>query len=138
MAGSCLCRYVQGNRIHDLAALNQLPQLKTLNVSNNDVSSIDGIEACRELSTLVCSDNKLVDHKSIAALRLLEKLSTLDIQDNQLEDVEVGILALQGCHAPYFSEMGRIQRHDAKEYTCMRPSNKLSNVKHSALCVHGR
>lgn len=72
-----------------MGPLKQLPFLKTLNISNNELQTLNGIQECPELNTLLCAGNKLDDIQSISAVGGLPELETLDLQDNKIEDVEV-------------------------------------------------
>ena len=84
---------MQNNKLEDLQALQQLPCLRVLNISQNELTSLGGIEACTELNTLICSSNKLASLHSVQPLAECSALATLDIQDNQLNDAEVKAFA---------------------------------------------
>jgi dynein assembly factor 1 len=89
------CRFAQQNVLISLKGLENVPQLRTLNIGNNHLSSLQGIEVCPELSTLTASANQLA---SLAALRPLlgcKELQTLDLQCNKIEDPAIVELVAQ-------------------------------------------
>ncbi len=90
---------MQNNKLQDLQDLQQLPRLKVLNISQNELSTLAGIEASRELNTLICSKNKLVSLQSVQPLADCPLLTTLDIQDNHLNDARVLLATLLEKHS---------------------------------------
>lgn len=84
-----LCRYVQQNILDSLSGLEVLPDLDTLNVSNNRLSNLENISSLTSLQTLVCTYNKLKTGESVAELRHCSSLQTVDLQHNELDDPDV-------------------------------------------------
>lgn len=82
------CRFLQNNRIQALASLVHLPALNTLNVNNNEISKLLGLNKC-SLETLLCAQNKLATASDIAHLAEVTTLQTLDLQNNMLEDTDI-------------------------------------------------
>lgn len=69
------------------------PRLHSLNVSRNQLASLDGLSDLPELSTLLCAENRLDSIESIAVLGKMENIQTLDLQENDLADFD-GVLEL--------------------------------------------
>jgi len=65
--------------------LSQLTQLTSLDLSNNELSSLSGLEYLSNLSSLSLSDNKL---SSLEGLGQLSNLSSLSLRNNQLSSLE--------------------------------------------------
>ena len=63
-----------------------MPQLDSLNVSSNMLTSLEGLDACPNLSTLLATRNKLETIQALAPLANCPGLLTLDLQDNNLKD----------------------------------------------------
>ena len=84
-----LRRYVQQNILDNLSGVEILPDLDTLNISNNRLHNLENISSLTSLQTLVCTYNKLKSGESVAQLRHCSSLQTLDLQHNELEDPEV-------------------------------------------------
>lgn len=84
-----LRRYVQQNIINSLSGLEVLPELDTLNISDNRLCDLKSISDCNSLQTLVCTRNKLKTNDSVAELKRCTSLQTLDLQHNDLDDPEV-------------------------------------------------
>ena len=82
------CRFAQQNRIKAVADLSCAPDLNTLNVSNNEISTLSGLSKSK-LETLLCSNNQLSSVDSIAHLIDVPTLQTLDLQNNQLDDPRI-------------------------------------------------
>ena len=66
-----------------------LPDLDTLNISNNRLCNLENISSLSSLQTLVCTYNKLKTGESVAELRHCSSLQTLDLQHNELDDPDV-------------------------------------------------
>lgn len=66
--------------------LAALPQLDTLNVGGNAVTSLAGLAGCTQLRTLVACDNALASADALVALATCTQLESLDLQNNKLED----------------------------------------------------
>jgi dynein assembly factor 1, axonemal len=89
MEGSlAVCRFVQQNRICKLPSMSHLPMLKTLNISNNEIKIIEGLQHC-PLESLICAHNMLSSYESIKSLTDIQSLHTLDLQNNKLDDPRI-------------------------------------------------
>lgn len=88
-------RFLQQNALASLApgAFACLPQLDTLNVACNALASLEGLEGCAGLRTLVACDNHLAAPAALAPLAACTQLESLDLQNNALED-GAAVLAL--------------------------------------------
>ena len=62
--------------------------LISLNISDNKLNNIDGIENITSLQSLSIANEKLTDEK-ISKLNNLTKLSTLNINGNQIENIDI-------------------------------------------------
>ena len=69
--------------------MDRLPNLDTLNVSNNKLSSLPNLGCCPSLHTLLCSDNEISSVESLRNLTNNKELTTLDLQNNKFEEIEV-------------------------------------------------
>ena len=66
------------------------PSLNSLNISRNQLASLDGLDL-PELSTLLCAENELKSTADIAVLKGMINLQTLDLKENELADFD-GVL----------------------------------------------
>lgn len=66
----------------------KLDILETLNISNNNLTSLQGLACCPLLATLLVTHNQLGDGKALAELVHLPNLHTLDLQNNVITDPE--------------------------------------------------
>jgi Leucine-rich repeat (LRR) protein len=78
------CLMAPGNELTETAFLGGLDELRSLDLSDNLLKSVNGVEACGELAKLSLSGNELVDVEPLAGLALLEEL---DLSFNAIEDV---------------------------------------------------
>ncbi|CAL6004098.1 Conserved_hypothetical protein [Hexamita inflata] len=69
------------SKIQDLAGLEQMKQLKQLNLSGNSIRNVTAIGSLTELTSLVLNHN---DVYNISALKSLEKLTELDLSFNKI------------------------------------------------------
>lgn len=75
----------------------------TLDISNNELCSLDGVGRCGKLETLLCANNLLETTDAIRPLQDCASLQTLDLQGNRLADqsaVDV-IAAIPGLKCLY-------------------------------------
>ena len=91
----CCRRYLQQNKISSLTSLKLTPALASLNVANNALSSLAGVEHCLQLSTLLAAGNTLDTLEALQPLRACTDLTTLDLQQNNLQEAEGLITFLQ-------------------------------------------
>lgn len=82
-------RYMQQNCITAISHLDNTPNLDTLNVSSNPLASLEGLEPCQHLQTLIATHCKLSSMESVAPLLQCPSIQTLDLAANELKDPEV-------------------------------------------------
>ncbi|MCO1600943.1 cell wall-binding repeat-containing protein [Desulfosporosinus nitroreducens] len=73
--------YFRNDNITNLAGLEYLTNLKTLDVGNNELTNITALSKLTKLQTLKLNDNGL---KDINALKTLTSLTYLDLSDNYI------------------------------------------------------
>lgn len=66
---------LQDNHISELTGIEKFPHLESLDLSNNELTSLEGIDVLPDLTALYCSDNKLTDMQPIGALKHLQNLT---------------------------------------------------------------
>lgn len=94
-------------KIEDVEWISALPRLKYLNISNNRIRSLDGVEKAARLQVLHANNNQIADLKPLRELkelrdlflsnnrikqtaslgRLLSSIETLDLHSNLIEDL---------------------------------------------------
>ncbi|CAL5978768.1 Conserved_hypothetical protein [Hexamita inflata] len=72
---------IVNSKINDLRGLEQMKQLKKLNLSGNSIRNVTAIGSLTELTSLVLNHN---DVYNISALKSLEKLTELDLSFNKI------------------------------------------------------
>jgi dynein assembly factor 1 len=80
---------VQQNCLRNLDGLEQLPNLSTLNVSSNGLTTLQQLPCCTLLSTLTAERNHLSTAAALQPLLECPSLHTLDLQHNNIEDTAV-------------------------------------------------
>ena len=75
--------------LFNLDGLDRVPNLDTLNVSNNKLKTLPKMGCCPKLHTLLASDNEIESVDAVRNLLDNKQLTTLDLQNNKLEDPEV-------------------------------------------------
>lgn len=73
------------HKIHSLAPLVQLPQLKSVFAFDNALDTLDGLEALGGLQELYCQSNRI---KSLRPLEHLTQLHTVYCPNNRLQSLE--------------------------------------------------
>lgn len=87
-------RYVHQNCVQSLLGLEgKLDILDTLNISNNNLTTLEGLACCPLLSTLLVTHNQLMTAEGLAELVRLPNLHTLDMQNNMITEPD----ALKVC-----------------------------------------
>ena len=77
------------NCLWRISNLEGLPELNTLNISNNLIRKLEGLACCPVLETLIVSNNKLESIESVAHLAECCRIHTLDLQNNNISDPAV-------------------------------------------------
>lgn len=77
-------RFVQHNAIDSLAGLRALRNLVTINISNNCITTLQGLEHCPLLTTLHAANNQLASTQALTPLHACPQLTTLDLQANKV------------------------------------------------------
>ena len=112
------CSY---NNLTSLKGIENLRNLKVFGCFYNDLTSLEGIENLRNLEVLYCSSNKLTSLKGIENLRNLKVLWCYNNNLTSLEGIE-NLTNLKGlyCHNNNFSE-------EYEKY--IREYCKINNIK---------
>ncbi|KAL5499652.1 hypothetical protein EMCRGX_G011106 [Ephydatia muelleri] len=71
-------------KLKDVSILSQLPNLEVLNLSCNDVGTLENIANCVKLTELYIRRNQLGDFKELQYLASLSKLEVLWLYDNPI------------------------------------------------------
>ncbi len=77
------------NCLWRISHLENAPTLDTLNVSNNQITKLEGLSVCPKLCTLIATHNHLASLESVEHLAECKSLHTLDLQNNNLDDPAV-------------------------------------------------
>lgn len=79
---------VHHNQLRELGdAMRDLPQVISLDVSANQLTKLDGVEHCEQLTTLLAPHNRLEGASALAALASCGALSTLEVGNNGLDEL---------------------------------------------------
>lgn len=79
---------VHHNQLRELGdAMRDLPQVISLDVSANQLTKLDGVEHCEQLTTLLAPHNRLEGASALAALASCGALSTLEVGSNGLDEL---------------------------------------------------
>ena len=79
---------VHHNQLRELGdAMRDLPQVISLDVSANQLTKLDGVEHCEQLTTLLAPHNRLGGASALAALASCGALSTLEVGSNGLDEL---------------------------------------------------
>eukprot|EP00352_Strombidinopsis_acuminata_P009099 CAMPEP_0176359214 /NCGR_PEP_ID=MMETSP0126-20121128/16156_1 /TAXON_ID=141414 ORGANISM="Strombidinopsis acuminatum, Strain SPMC142" /NCGR_SAMPLE_ID=MMETSP0126 /ASSEMBLY_ACC=CAM_ASM_000229 /LENGTH=77 /DNA_ID=CAMNT_0017713811 /DNA_START=419 /DNA_END=652 /DNA_ORIENTATION=+ len=65
-----------------------MTMLHTLNLSNNLLTSLDGLQGLDQLKTIDLSFNNISDLSKCRALKNLRSITSIDISNNKISDVE--------------------------------------------------
>lgn len=68
-----------------LSVLTLLPNLRFLDISRTNVTSLFGIDCCKNLHTLYCNNNRI---DSLADIVTISSLKVLDVSSNRLHDLK--------------------------------------------------
>jgi dynein assembly factor 1 len=87
MSNRLHCRFASKNRFHDVASVLSCVELRSLDLSDNYVSYLQGIGNLVELETLKVSGNHLCDD-TLGSLLVLNKLRNLDLSCNRITSID--------------------------------------------------
>lgn len=94
----------------------ELAQLTTLDISNSDVSSLEGLQYATNLTTLNASNNNITDSSPIAGLTNLNtNLAGNPVSNPSDGDVPIPLWALGALGAALMGAVGRANRRRADE-----------------------
>ena len=117
------------NKITSLHALGNLKRLKWLNVCNNKLENLEGIEELTSLESLYAESNQI---KKISLSMELPKLKNLDLSYNQLTDVK-GIERMHQIEDLHLSDNQLTNLKGIKKLKNLREldlsANQLKNLK---------
>ena len=84
---------LKNNDLRDIAGIETLPSLRTINLSSNDLKHVRGLAHCKALEEADLSTNDLTDLPSVLALATCPRLRTLNLQDNDFSKSQCGQIA---------------------------------------------
>lgn len=73
-----------GSGLDDIGFLRSMPNLKTVNLDNNDIRDLSPLEKCTQLEQLSASHNQI---KDITPLKNLTRMTALSLEDNEITDI---------------------------------------------------
>ena len=76
---------LSNNKITEIKGLDNLTQLNTLSIRNNQITEIKGLENLTQLNTLSIRNNQITE---IKGLENLTQLNSLGISDNQITEIK--------------------------------------------------
>ncbi|KAG6644461.1 hypothetical protein I3843_08G056900 [Carya illinoinensis] len=82
--GNSMCLRLNNLSLSRMGSIERLLWVQMLDLSHNELRSIEGLEAMQLLSCLNLSNNKLSGFTALGPLRLLKLLKVLDISCNQI------------------------------------------------------
>ncbi|CAL1410844.1 unnamed protein product [Linum trigynum] len=83
-SGGPLCLRLNNLAISQLGSFGKLLWVQVLDLSNNGLQSIEGLEALQRLSQLCLRNNKFRSFTALESLRYLKSLKVLDISQNEI------------------------------------------------------
>ncbi|CAN1195112.1 Geranylgeranyl transferase type-2 subunit alpha 1 [Linum perenne] len=92
-----LCLRLNKLAISQLGSFEKLLWVQVLDLSNNELQSIKGMEAMQLLSCLCLSNNKLRSFSALEPLRHLTSLRVLDVSDNEIGAHSIDTTRYQFC-----------------------------------------
>jgi len=78
--------HLSGNIIHSISGLQAQGNLQLLDLSENDISCVEGVGNLKQLTTLLLGNNKLTTAGDLSQLEELTSLTTLDLSNNRISD----------------------------------------------------
>ena len=94
-----------GRRINGLTCLDLCINLTELNLSNNAIACLDGLESLQRLKKLVLTSNRIASLDGVQSLTALQHLLVQDNMIASIEDVQA-LADLPGLQSVYFQNLG--------------------------------
>lgn len=114
-SNNSLCLRLNGLSLSQIGCIEGLLWVQMLDLSNNGIRSIEGLESLQLLCCLNLSKNKICSFSALEPLRLLKSLKVLDISCNEI-----------GAHSI-----------DTRRYLCASPLSHTSDWKSEEFGVSG-
>ncbi|CDP11513.1 unnamed protein product [Coffea canephora] len=115
LSNNSLCLCLRGLSLSQIGCIERLLWVQMLDLSNNGIRSIEGLESLQLLCCLNLSNNKICSFSALEPLRLLKSLKVLDISHNEI-----------GAHPI-----------DTRRYLCASPLSHTSDWKREEFVVSG-
>ncbi|KAL8167781.1 hypothetical protein V2J09_009280 [Rumex salicifolius] len=95
--GHFLCLRLNNQSLTRIGSINRLLWVKMLDLSHNDLRTLEGLEAMKLLSCLNLSHNKLKSFTVLEPLRQLKALKVLDISHNEIGEHSIDTTRYLWC-----------------------------------------